>query len=84
MVSQFLDPKTDYTTGNGNYGVDVIDADQDGNLDVVTANFRDRTLALLRGKGDGTFYPAAISRKNVSRKTGEWTMQNESGFDGEE
>lgn len=77
-------PKTDYTTGNGNYGVDVIDADQDGNLDVVTANFRERTLALLRGKGDGTFYPAAISRKNVSRKTGEWTMQNESGFEGEE
>ncbi len=43
-------------TGFGPLSVAVGDFDEDGNLDVVTANAFD--LSVLRGNGDGTFQPA--------------------------
>ena len=51
-------PKTDYKTGLGNYGVLAFDANGDGHVDLVTANYRHRSTSLLAGKGDGTFAKA--------------------------
>ena len=37
-------------------GVQIVDLDQDGNLDVVCGNSGVGTVGILFGKGDGTFY----------------------------
>jgi len=47
--------RTDHRTGLGNYGVDVADLDGDGHPDIVTANYRDRSMSILLGTGDGDF-----------------------------
>lgn len=47
---------SDIQTGNGVYGVAIGDLNVDGKLDVISANTSDRTVTLLLGRGDGTFY----------------------------
>lgn len=46
-----------FTTGGGRFPqtLTAADIDQDGNLDLVTANNRGNDVSVLRGKGDGTF-----------------------------
>src|SRR5262249_44337550 len=39
----------------------VADMDNDGKLDIVTANFTENSISVLRGRGDGTFEPAVNS-----------------------
>jgi len=39
--------------------VHVADLDKDGNLDLVYTNRYGQTLGVIRGRGDGTFFPAA-------------------------
>lgn len=38
--------------------MDTADVDGDGHLDLVTSDFDGQELAILRGRGDGTFGPA--------------------------
>ena len=71
FVSVFLNdgqgrfaPRTDYPTALGNYGVVTFDANGDGLLDLVTANYRHRSTSLLVGRGDGQFEPAATTRRS--------------------
>ncbi len=44
--------------GIGPTAVVVRDFRNDGNLDIVTANYTDGTISVLLGNGDGTFQPA--------------------------
>jgi len=68
-------PGTAYKTGLGNYGVTLLDADRDGKLDVVTANYRDRSISLLKGKGDGSFEPAVTTPKGLRLLDGKWAPE---------
>jgi len=47
------------TTGAGPVAVATGDFDDDGRLDLITANQTDDTVSLLLGNGDGTFQPKA-------------------------
>ena len=56
-----------YKTGLGNYGGVTFDADGDGVLDLVTANYRHRSISLLVGRGDGTFKPAVTTMRGFQQ-----------------
>jgi hypothetical protein len=43
-------------TGPDPMGVQLIDLNRDGKLDVIAANYKNGTVAVLYGKGDGTLY----------------------------
>jgi hypothetical protein len=43
-------------TGPDPMGVQLVDLNRDGHLDVITANYKNGTVAVLYGKGDGTLY----------------------------
>ena len=45
-------------TGTGSGYLSYIDLDHDGNLDVVIADQLASAMAVMKGKGDGTFQPA--------------------------
>ena len=62
-------PRTDYKTGLGNYGVLAFDANGDGHVDLVTANYRHRSTSLLAGKGDGTFAKAVTVMRSFKLTT---------------
>jgi len=85
FVSVFLNdgrghfpPPTDYKTASGNYGVVTFDANGDGRLDLLTANYRHHSTSLLAGRGDGTFKPAVTIRRSY-RQTADGFVRNHSG-----
>lgn len=43
----------------------VADVNSDGILDVVTANYQERSISLLQGKGDGTFEAAITTSRSI-------------------
>jgi hypothetical protein len=51
----------EFSVGKSPLGAAVGDFDEDGNLDLAVANFRDDTVSILLGNGDGTFTEAAGS-----------------------
>ncbi|GHO48554.1 FG-GAP repeat domain-containing protein [Ktedonospora formicarum] len=51
--------------GQGPYALAVGDFNNDGNLDIVTANYDDNTVTVLLGNGDGTFAAAPGSPPSV-------------------
>jgi len=53
------------TVGGGPFKAAVGDVDHDGNLDIVTANFDDNTVTVLRGDGSGGFSAAPGSPRSV-------------------
>jgi hypothetical protein len=53
-------PAIAYPTGNGPEGVVVGDFNNDGKLDIATANDGDNTVSVLLGNGDGTFQPQLV------------------------
>ena len=56
--------RTDLKTGLGNYGVVAFDANGDGHVDVITANYRHRSTSLLVGRGDGPFAGAVTTTRS--------------------
>jgi hypothetical protein len=48
----------DYQVGAGPSTCAIADLDGDGNLDVITSNWSDKSVSVLAGKGDGSFHPA--------------------------
>jgi hypothetical protein len=44
-----------YSVGAGAYSVVIADLNKDGNLDIVTANYRANTVSVLYGTVDGPF-----------------------------
>jgi hypothetical protein len=48
-------PKVDYATGEGPDGLEAVDVNGDGILDLVTANDTGSSISVLLGNGDGTF-----------------------------
>ena len=50
-------PLTDYAVGALPYSIATGDLDNDGNQDVVTANFSSNSVSVLFGNNDGTFAP---------------------------
>ena len=51
----------DYAVGPNPLGVASGDFNNDGRLDMVTANAGDNTISVLLGNADGTFQPAQAS-----------------------
>jgi hypothetical protein len=51
-------PPDTYAVGNTPYSIAVADFNNDGNLDLVTANKTSDSVSVLLGNGDGTFQPA--------------------------
>jgi hypothetical protein len=50
-------PPASYMVGAGPNNLALSDFNQDGNPDLVTANYSGNSLSVLLGKGDGTFQP---------------------------
>jgi len=44
-----------FAVGDGNAGLDIGDLNNDGIIDIVTANQNDQNISILMGNGDGTF-----------------------------
>jgi hypothetical protein len=65
----FLAPTT-YTVGTNPQGIAVGDVNQDGKLDVVTANQSSSTVSVLLGNGDGTLQPATNRSTGASSSPG--------------
>jgi hypothetical protein len=63
-------PTVTYDTGVSVGGwansVAIADFDGDGKLDLVVANYPDRTVGVLLGKGDGTFQPVTLYDSGAS------------------
>jgi len=77
FVSVFLNdgrghfpPRSDYTTALGNYRVVAFDANGDNTLDLVTANYRHRSISVMIGRGNGTFKPAVTLRRSFQQIVG--------------
>ena len=69
-------PRKEYQTGLGNYGVVVLDANRDGNLDILTTNYVDKSTSLLVGKGDGTFEDAVTTFKGLRLVDRMWKVES--------
>jgi hypothetical protein len=54
-VSSLAFKMSEYATGNDPKGVITADFNNDGVLDLATANLIDHTISILLGNGDGTF-----------------------------
>ena len=52
---------TAVNVGNDPRGIVAADFDLDGDLDLVTANFSDKSFSVLLGNGNGTFKPAVTT-----------------------
>src|SRR5206468_994553 len=50
----------DFVSGSTPVSVAVGDFNSDGVQDLALANYRDNTVSVLLGNGDGTFQPAAL------------------------
>ena len=53
------------------------DINGDGHLDVVTANYRERSMSLLFGRGDGTFKPGVTTPKGLRSRGGRWVAESD-------
>ncbi len=53
IPANFYQPKVDFATGALPYGVATGDLDGDGKADLVTANFNDNTISVLRNTSSG-------------------------------
>ncbi|HEV2289061.1 MAG TPA: FG-GAP-like repeat-containing protein [Candidatus Acidoferrales bacterium] len=54
-VSSNMFPESTIATGNDPVAVVTADFNGDGNLDMAVANFKDNTVSIYLGNGDGTF-----------------------------
>jgi len=66
---------TPYNADLGNYGLTLRDVDKDRNLDVITANYRSRSISLLKGNGDGTFQPATTTPQGFRPQREQWVPE---------
>ena len=55
--------------------VRAADFNGDGTLDAVTANYRERSISVLMGVGDGTFQPAVTTPKGNRLQKGAWVLE---------
>jgi hypothetical protein len=53
-------PLTTYPDGTNDFAVVVADLNGDENRDLAVLNFRDNTISILLGNGNGTFQPATM------------------------
>ena len=53
-------PLTTYPDGTNDFAVAIADFNGDGNRDLAVLNFRDNTISILLGNGDGRFQPATM------------------------
>ena len=58
-----------FTNGAQPRGLELLDANSDGNIDILTANRGPGTLSLLLGNGNGTFGAAMVFQGGVSNET---------------
>ncbi|HUN65675.1 MAG TPA: FG-GAP-like repeat-containing protein [Bacteroidota bacterium] len=64
-------PRVDYGTGNQPWAVALGDVDNDGHIDIVTANANSNSISVLRNNGDGTFagkvdFPTGSTPRGIS------------------
>ena len=74
----FIAPKT-YATGKGPANPALVDVNNDGILDIVTANKTDSDISVLLGNGDGTFQTAIASGMIVGRTISGFTVGDVNG-----
>ncbi len=67
-------PSVYYITDGGPRSVDLADFDGDGNLDIVTGNYKDDTISVYFGDGTGAFgdkWKYLVGEKPISVATGD-------------
>jgi hypothetical protein len=57
-------------------GVALCDVNGDGKLDAVTVNYRERSISVLLGVGDGTFKPAVTTPIGLRLQNGQWVADD--------
>ena len=67
MVTETFGPPSTVAVGNNPDAIVVGDFNNDGRLDLAIANFRDNTVTLLLGNGDGMFTQASGSPYPVGK-----------------
>jgi photosystem II stability/assembly factor-like uncharacterized protein len=75
----FGNPTTVYAAGSNPYTLDVGDMNNDGNLDIVTANYSSNTISVIPGNGNGTF---SLPQRTKTQATPEGVIIRDFNKDG--
>jgi hypothetical protein len=80
--TSFIEPPSINTVGSGSQGIHYADFDEDGNMDIITANAGSNNFSLLTGLGNGYFNsPVNFSTQVSPRSVYSVDVNNDTHFD---